>query len=265
MTLQGIALFLTSRNESRQPTMSASPASPLDAIHLRDVVFGYDRRAPILRVDELRVETGKRIFLYGPSGSGKTTLLGLITGILQPQQGSCQVLGKELTQMSMSARDQHRGAHMGYIFQSFNLIPYLSVRQNIALPCLVHAERRRKIVAASIADEVDRLLHRLELSTHLDRNVKKLSTGQQQRVAIARAVIGRPSLVIADEPTSSLDTDRQQAFLDLLFEVCAEADATLVFVSHDRSLMPRFDQQIALSDVSRLLQPDSDDGRRLPA
>ncbi len=223
-----------------------------EAIHLQNVVFGYDRRTPVLHVDELTVKTGKRVFLYGPSGSGKTTLLGLITGILQPQEGSCKVLGKEMTKMSMSARDQLRGAEMGYIFQSLNLIPYLTVRQNVALPCQIHARRRKNIVAPTIAKEVERLMQRLELETHLDRGVKKLSTGQQQRVAIARAVIGQPSLVIADEPTSSLDTDRQQAFLELLFEVCDEAKSTLVFVSHDRSLMTRFDEQIALSDVSRV-------------
>ena len=223
-----------------------------EAIHLQNVVFGYDRRTPVLHVEELIVQTGKRVFLYGPSGSGKTTLLGLITGILQPQQGSCKVLGKEMTRMSMSARDQLRGSEIGYIFQSLNLIPYLTVRQNVALPCHIHARRRKNILAPTIAEEVERLIKRLELDTHLDRGVKKLSTGQQQRVAIARAVIGMPSLVIADEPTSSLDTDRQQAFLELLFEVCDEAKATLVFVSHDRSLMNRFDEQIALSDVSKV-------------
>jgi putative ABC transport system ATP-binding protein len=226
--------------------------STLEAIHLKNVVFGYDPRTPVLRVNELIVETGKRVFLYGPSGSGKTTLLGLITGVLQPQQGSCMVLGKEMTQMSMSARDQHRGSEMGYIFQSFNLIPYLTVRENVALPCQVHARRRKHIVAPTLAMEVERLVRRLNLEAFLDRGVKKLSTGQQQRVAIARAVIGKPSLVIADEPTSSLDTDRQQAFLELLFEVCDEAQATLVFVSHDRSLMQRFDNQIALSEVSEV-------------
>lgn len=234
---------------------TAAPSHP-SAIHLRNVAFGYDRRHPVLHVHALQVRAGKRVFLYGPSGSGKTTLLGLITGILQPQSGSCQVLGKELTQMSMSARDQHRGAEMGYIFQSFNLIPYLTVRQNVALPCEIHARRRQAIVAGTVAEEVNRLLGRLGLTSHLDRSVKKLSTGQQQRVAIARAVIGKPKLVIADEPTSSLDTDRQQDFLDLLFEVCDEAQATLVFVSHDRSLMQRFDERLALSDVSQVLPPD---------
>lgn len=223
-----------------------------EAIHLKHVVFGYDPRTPMLCIDELVVETGKRVFLYGPSGSGKTTLLGLITGVLQPQQGSCMVLGKEMMKMSMSARDQHRGSEMGYIFQSFNLIPYLTVRQNVALPCQVHERRRRNIVAPTVGEEVERLIRRLGLETNLDRNVKKLSTGQQQRVAIARAVIGKPSLVIADEPTSSLDTDRQQSFLELLFEVCDEAQATVVFVSHDRSLMGHFDTQIKLSEISRM-------------
>jgi putative ABC transport system ATP-binding protein len=226
--------------------------SSSEAIHLRNVVFGYDPRTPVLQVDELLVKAGRRIFLFGPSGSGKTTLLGLITGILQPQQGSCMVLGKELTAMSMPARDQHRGSQMGYIFQSFNLIPYLTVRQNVALPCQAHERRRSNIVAATVGEEVERLLRRLGLEPYLDRNVKKLSTGQQQRVAIARAVIGRPSLVIADEPTSSLDIDRQHAFLELLFQVCDEAQATLVFVSHDRSLMERFDESIALNEVNQV-------------
>jgi putative ABC transport system ATP-binding protein len=152
----------------------------------------------------------------------------------------------------MSARDQHRGAQMGYIFQSFNLIPYLTVRQNVALPCQAHERRRRNIVAGTVDDEVERLVRRLGLELYLDRNVRKLSTGQQQRVAIARAVIGRPSLVIADEPTSSLDSDRRQDFLELLFEVCDEARATLVFVSHDRSLAERFDESIALNEINRV-------------
>lgn len=221
------------------------------AIHLKNVVFGYDPRTPVLCVDELVVATARRVFLYGPSGSGKTTLLGLITGVLTPQQGSCSVLGKEMTKMSAPARDRHRGAEMGYIFQSFNLIPYLTVRQNVALPCHVHKRRRHNIVARSVHQEVERLMRRLGLEAYLDRNVRRLSTGQQQRVAIARAVIGKPRLVIADEPTSALDTDRRADFLDMLFEVCDEAQATLVFVSHDRSLMDRFQERIPLSEITR--------------
>ena len=221
------------------------------AIHLKDVNFGYDPRTPVIEIDELKVEAGRRVFLYGPSGSGKTTLLGLITGVLKPQRGSCMVLGKEMTKMPAPARDRHRGSEMGYIFQSFNLIPYLTVRQNVALPCQVHQRRRKQIVAPTLRAEVERLVSRLGLETHLDHNVKKLSTGQQQRVAIARAVIGKPSLVIADEPTSALDSDRRHEFLKLLFEVCNEAQATLVFVSHDRSLMDQFDESVALTEISK--------------
>ena len=203
------------------------------AVALQDVSFGYETGSPIVQVKELHIEKGKRVFLHGSSGSGKTTLLGLISGVLLPQRGSCEVLGKELTQLSLSPRDRHRGSEMGYIFQSFNLIPYLSVKENIELPCRVHAKRRKRITAPTLDEEVARIAERLDLHNYLGRGVTRLSTGQQQRVAIARAVIGRPRLVIADEPTSSLDSDRRESFLQLLLEVCDEARATLIFVSHD--------------------------------
>jgi putative ABC transport system ATP-binding protein len=222
------------------------------AVHMQDLSFGYEPHTPIVRVKEFYIEKGKRVFLHGSSGSGKTTLLGLIAGVLLPQQGTCEVLGKELTQLSLSARDRHRGSEMGYIFQSFNLIPYLSVKENIDLPCRVHTKRRKRITAPSLEEEVVRIAERLDLAEHLHRGVTKLSTGQQQRVAIARAVIGRPRLVIADEPTSSLDCDRQERFLRLLLEVCDEARATLIFVSHDRSLMSHFDERIAISDINQV-------------
>jgi putative ABC transport system ATP-binding protein len=220
-----------------------------DAVSMHDVIFGYEPGKPVLHVHDLRVEERRRIFLYGPSGSGKTTLLGLIAGILKPQQGTCEVVGQEMTRLSTSARDELRGSEMGYIFQSFNLIPYLSVRQNIELPCRVHKRRRERIVASTLDREAVRIAERLEIGAALDKSVQKLSTGQQQRVAIARAVIGRPRLVIADEPTSSLDTDRRDSFLELLFEVCDEANATLIFVSHDRSMMNRFDHHLSIADT----------------
>jgi putative ABC transport system ATP-binding protein len=220
------------------------------AVDMQAVVFGYEPSRPVLQIASFRVEQRRRVFLYGPSGSGKTTLLGLITGVLRPQGGTCRVLGKEMTTLSASALDEHRGSEMGYIFQSFNLIPYLSVRENIELPCRVHTRRRKRILSSTLDQEAVRIAHRLEMDSLLDRGVRKLSTGQQQRVAIARAVIGRPRLVIADEPTSSLDADRRERFLDLLFEVCAEANAALIFVSHDRSLMARFDEQVSIDEIS---------------
>jgi putative ABC transport system ATP-binding protein len=226
------------------------------AISMRDVRFAYKPTYPILRVDELIILPGRRIFLHGPSGGGKTTLLSLISGVLVPQRGSITVLGQDLTRLSASARDTLRGSQIGYIFQGFNLIPYLTVAENIALPCDLHPIRRARIVSPTLSEEVVRLARRLDIHTHLKSPVTHLSTGQQQRVAIARAVIGSPALVIADEPTSSLDTDRRDAFLALLTEVIGEAkkrndvETTLVFVSHDRSLATHFDEALSLTEIS---------------
>jgi putative ABC transport system ATP-binding protein len=170
--------------------------------------------------------------------------------------GSITVLGQELTRLSASVRDTLRGSQIGYIFQGFNLIPYLNVAENIALPCDLHSTRRARIIAPTVSEEVVRLARRLDIHTQLSSPVTHLSTGEQQRVAIARAVIGSPALVIADEPTSSLDTDRRDAFLALLTEVIGEAkkrddaETTLLFVSHDRSLAAHFDEALSLAEIS---------------
>lgn len=230
--------------------------SPTAAVNLQDVRFEYKAGHPILQIDNFQVPSGGRVFLHGPSGSGKTTLLSLISGILVPQQGHVNVLGKDLTQLSAAARDSLRGSQIGYIFQGFNLIPYLTVAENIALPCDLHSARRARISEPTIAKEVARLARRLEIHTHLNAPVTELSTGQQQRVAIARAIIGSPELVIADEPTSSLDTDRRDAFLDLLTEAIrdtknsGQGEVTLMFVSHDRSLAAHFDQTVSLAEIN---------------
>ncbi len=221
------------------------------AVRLRSVAFAYPGGPPVLEIDALELRQGERVFLHGPSGSGKTTLLSLISGVLQPKTGSVEVLGQELATLSASARDSLRGSRMGYIFQGFNLIPYLSAEENILLPCQLHPLRRQRIFAPSLSAEAARLAHRLDIHAHLHSPVTQLSVGQQQRVAIARAVIGRPELLIADEPTSSLDTDRRDAFLDLLLEVTGEAGATLLFVSHDRSLATHFDRTLSLPELNR--------------
>jgi putative ABC transport system ATP-binding protein len=235
----------------------SSDHSMTDAVHLQHVRFAYNSKQPILRIDELRIPSGRRSFLHGPSGSGKTTLLSLISGVLEPQQGSVCILDQELTQISASARDTLRGSQIGYIFQGFNLIPYLSVEENIALPCKLHSARRARIVATTVSAEVSRLARRLDIHTHLNVPVAHLSVGQQQRVAIARAIIGSPALIIADEPTSALDMDRREAFLALLTDVTSEAkmrdntEMTLLFVSHDRSLAAHFDFTLSLAEINK--------------
>jgi putative ABC transport system ATP-binding protein len=229
--------------------MSNNPVAP--AISLRNVGFAYIDDHPVLDIESLEVAPGRRLFLHGPSGSGKTTFLSLISGILLPQAGEVRVLGHDLKRLSPSARDILRGSDVGYIFQNFNLIPYLTVRENIALPCSLHAKRRSRMGSLSVAEEVHRIATRLDIHTHLDAPVTHLSTGQQQRVAIARAIIGSPPLVIADEPTSSLDADRRDAFLTLLTEMIVETQSTLLFVSHDLSLACHFDESLSLPSLNR--------------
>ena len=200
------------------------------------------------------MEAGERVFLYGPSGSGKSTLLAILGGVLVPQQGTVRILGQELTGMRPALRDRFRADHIGFIFQLFNLVPYLSVLDNVVLPCRFSARRRERAIASggSVHDEALRLLSHLDIGARLlSRPVTELSVGQQQRVAAARALLGRPELVVADEPTSALDADRQQAFLRLLLSETAAAGAALLFVSHDRRLSAEFTHQIALPSINR--------------
>jgi putative ABC transport system ATP-binding protein len=188
--------------------------------------------------------------VLGPSGSGKTTLLGLLAGVLHATAGSVRVLGRDLTTMSSSQRDAFRGSHIGYIFQLFNLIPYLSVRDNIVLPCRLHSERRRRLGVRSLEEAARLTAERLGIALLLHQQVTRLSVGEQQRVAAARALIGTPGVILADEPTSSLDYDQRGRFLELLFECTDEAGSTLIFVSHDRTLMPMFHRAVSLSDIN---------------
>ena len=211
---------------------------------------------PCLEIAEFRVAAGERVFLHGPSGSGKSSLLSLIGGVSLPERGQVRVLGTDLARLPGAARDRFRAEHLGFVFQLFNLIPYLSALDNIMLPCRFSARRRAAVEAAggSVRDEARRLAKQLDLAPHLlDRSAAELSVGQQQRVAAARALIGRPQLVIADEPTSALDADRERAFLDLLLSECAATGAAVLLVSHDVRLADRFDRAVALPAINRAM------------
>lgn len=238
--------------------MSYSPMSNnvMPAILLKDVSFYYRQGEPVLKIDSLEISSGRSVFLHGPSGSGKTTLLSLISGVLVPQGGEVRVLGQDLRKLSASARDTMRGRDIGYIFQSFNLIPYLSVGENIMLSCMLHEERGRRIRAATLSEEAHRIADRLGIRSKLNTSVRQLSMGQQQRVAIARAIIGSPPLVIADEPTSSLDHERRDDFLSLLTEMVAETQSTLLFVSHDLTLVRHFQESLSLPSINRCVQEE---------
>lgn len=225
-------------------------------VDLSNVRFSWPGSvSPTIEIASLAVCAGERVFLRGPSGSGKSTLLSLLAGVLAPQSGTVAVLGSNIGMLGGAARDRFRADHIGFIFQMFNLIPYLSVVENVCLPCGFSAGRRARAVQSggTVEKEAVRLLSHLDMADDalLRRPVTELSVGQQQRVAAARALIGSPELLIADEPTSSLDADRRAAFLELLFKECAGAGITLVFVSHDASLEALFDRGISLADVNR--------------
>ena len=204
-----------------------------------------------LSIDQMSIAKGEHVLLRGESGSGKTTLLNLLAGILSPKAGKLSLLGEDLHAMKPAKRDRFRADHLGIIFQQFNLLPYLSVIDNVTLPCQFSARRRNK--AGDQQQTAIRLLNHLGLENALyHRSVSDLSVGQQQRVAAARALIGQPEIIIADEPTSSLDTNKRDDFLNLLFQEADAQNSTILFVSHDPAISEHFSKVIELSDINRV-------------
>ncbi|MHA7898617.1 MAG: ABC transporter ATP-binding protein [Henriciella sp.] len=223
-------------------------------VRVSDLQFAWPGQPLLLDIKSFELKAGERLFLRGPSGSGKSTLLGLIAGVLEAQAGQIQVLEHQMTDLSGSRRDQVRADHLGVIFQMFNLVPYLSVVQNVVLPCRFSKRRMSEAKQNGGAEqEAIRLLARLGLDDQdlLSRTVTELSVGQQQRVAAARALIGNPALIIADEPTSALDADSRDRFIQLLSEEARKTGAALLFVSHDGGLAPLFDRAVDLSDLNQ--------------
>jgi len=207
----------------------------------------------LLEIGFLSLERGENLFVMGASGSGKSSLLSLLGGVIVPQQGVIEILGTAISRLKPSGRDIFRADHIGYIFQQFNLVPYLSVIDNVTLPCRF-SERRFQQSAQngnSPQQEAVRLLEHLGIARKevLKKPVTELSVGQQQRVAAARALIGSPEMLIADEPTSSLDEETQEAFIELLFRECKEVQSTLVFVSHDTRFASLFDRTVRLESL----------------
>ena len=242
----------SSRRSTGKPLPTTMIASP--ALRIADMSFAWPTQAaPCLDIAAFELASGERVFLHGPSGSGKSTLLALLGGVALPQRGNIEVLGHELSKLSASARDALRADHVGFLFQQFNLLPWLPALDNVLLPCAFSARRREQTNSAgSPLREAERLLAQLDLDRSLwHQSAGSLSVGQQQRVAAARALIGRPEIVIADEPTSALDVERQQAFVDLLLQETAAAGAALIFVSHDHRLAGHFDRSVALEAISR--------------
>ena len=238
-----------------EPQIREIEAVRADIVRMSGVSFAWPGRNPFdLVIENFALKRGERLFLVGPSGSGKSTFLSLLAGIVTPQKGVIDVLGADIAKLNGAARDRFRAEHYGIIFQMFNLLPYGSVIDNVLLPLSFSRTRRARAEAeGGVHAEAARLLETLGLEKAVIGNASaaNLSVGQQQRVAAARALIGAPELIIADEPTSSLDRDRQQAFLDLLFADIDAAGATLVMVSHDESLSSRFTRIVNLTDIAK--------------
>ncbi|MCA0240512.1 MAG: ATP-binding cassette domain-containing protein [Proteobacteria bacterium] len=219
-------------------------------IDVQDLRFAWHRAGPeVLRIPALHIAAGEAVFVHGPSGCGKSTLLGLLAGVLLPTAGDVALLGQSWAGLSGAARDRLRADHVGYLFQQFNLLPYLSVLDNVRLPCRFSARRAQR--AGDVTARAQELLAAMALpADHWGRRADALSVGQQQRVAAARALIGAPELVIADEPTSALDAALRDGFMALLLRHCAAAGSTLVFVSHDERLAAPFARRISLPELN---------------
>lgn len=222
-----------------------------------NLVFGWHRDNRLIDISHFAIAPRETVFLQGPSGTGKSTLLGLVSGVLEAEGGSVKVLGNPLEGFTRGKRDRFRGEHIGYIAQNFNLLPHLSVYDNVVLP-LVFSPVRRHVVErlGGTVSEALRLLSALGIDEQAaNRPAGNLSQGQQQRVAAARALLGRPPLVIADEPTSALDTDNRDRFLELFLRECAEAGAAVLFVSHDQSLAHNFERILNFAEIKRVRYP----------
>lgn len=220
-------------------------------LQLDDVRYRWPGRASFgLHIPNLTLAPAEAVLLLGESGSGKSTLLSLICGTIIAGSGSVSVAGANIASLSASKRDRFRAEQIGLIFQQFNLLPFASVRDNILLPLRFAPSRRSRVT--DLTAEATRLCRDLGLPGDvMTARAGALSVGQQQRVAAARALIGIPPLIIADEPTSSLDAATQATFLKLLFAQSRAHGTTVLMVSHDARLSNQFDRVIEMTDITR--------------
>jgi ABC-type lipoprotein export system ATPase subunit len=203
-------------------------------------------RLPILNVPRFSVERGEQMVLVGPSGCGKTTLLHVIAGISRADSGVIRIDGIDIAQLSEAARDRFRAARIGYIFQTFNLLPGFSALENVMLGMTFARGRKDR-------SRAEGLIERVGLARRATHKPSALSVGEQQRVAVARALANRPSLILADEPTANVDRGNQQQIVELIRETCREERVALVLVTHSQEVSEQFDRVDRLESIN---QPD---------
>jgi putative ABC transport system ATP-binding protein len=211
----------------------------------------HGKSLPILSVSKWQVQQGDRLALLGPSGSGKSTLLHLLSGVMQPDQGEIWVNGLPLHMYSESKRDRYRAEHVGYIFQDFHLISSLTAKQNVEL--IVPQDWTKK----QTKDQVDYWFERVGLKDRQHHLPSELSRGQQQRAAIIRAIIAKPQLILADEPTGSLDWETAGDIMSLLLDICEAEKLTLLTVTHDLHLADMYPTRVHIQDINELPRRDA--------
>lgn len=220
------------------------------AVHLLNVTKTFvtgQARVQALRGVDLNVRTGELLMLVGPSGCGKTTLISVIAGILNHDEGDCIVFGENLKDMAQGKKTLFRGANVGFVFQAYNLIPSLTVTENVAVPLLITGTSRKEALGRAIE-----ILERINLGDKLNALPGTLSGGQQQRVAIARALVHSPRLIVCDEPTSALDADTGRLVMEVLRNTALSSDRAIIVVTHDNRIF-NFADRIARMDDGRIV------------
>lgn len=221
----------------------------MNLLRCENLKFSFTPSVPIIDIPSFTLDQGEKVFLYGPSGLGKSTLLNIITGVIKPDSGNVFFEDKEIFSLSASQRDTLRGQKMGYIFQNFNLINYLNIQENILLPSKIFSQGMNP---SQWQQQAEDLMKTLNLTEHKNKRPDQLSIGQQQRVAQARALLGYPKLLVADEPTSSLDEKNTEEFMSCLIQKSLEHKIAVLFVSHDLRLKKYFDRTIDLAEINSL-------------
>ena len=219
------------------------------AVSCRGITKTYvtgSTQTPALRGVDLDVYPNELLMLVGPSGCGKTTLISILAGILDQDQGVATVFGRDFKAMGQREKTRWRGAHVGFVFQAYNLLPSLSARENVAVPLMILGEPRRRALERAQA-----VLAQVGLEARGDSLPSQLSGGQQQRVAIARSLVHGPRLIVCDEPTSSLDHETGQTVIELLRATAVGEGRALVIVTHDARIFS-FADRIARMDDGRI-------------
>lgn len=221
-------------------------------IEIQNLEFSWPRSSFSLGIEDLQIPSGEKLAIIGPSGSGKTTLLNLLAGIEIVQSGRLTVAATELAKLSDSQRRDFRCSNIGFVFQQFELLDYLTVQDNIALPFLINQTLSADNEKSAVESAITGLAQSMGIGDKLNRHPQKLSQGEKQRVAICRALVTGPELILADEPTGNLDPSNKHRTLDLLFEQADANQQTLIVVTHDMSIVDGFDRTI---DFSNYHQP----------